>query len=92
MVLVVFRGSDTVIQGYDETTKGNGSVPNGNSLLRLGSITKVFTGEVLAALVNSDKARLTDPLTLYAQGTPVPSFGERQITLLDLATHSRRRA
>jgi CubicO group peptidase (beta-lactamase class C family) len=31
---------------------------------------------------------LTDPLALYAQGAPVPSFGERQITLLDLATHS----
>jgi len=43
---------------------------------------------VLAALVNSGKVRLTDPLTRYAQGAPVPSFGERQITLLDLATYS----
>lgn len=87
MVLVVVRGPDTVIQGYGETSKGQGK-PNGKSLLRLGSITKVFTGEVLAALVNKGQARLTDPLTRYAQGAPVPSFGERQITLLDLATHS----
>ena len=88
MVLVVVRGPDTVVQGYGETSKGNGSEPNGKSLLRLGSVTKVFTGEVLAALVNSGKVRLTDPLTLYAQGATVPSFGERQITLLDLATQS----
>jgi serine-type D-Ala-D-Ala carboxypeptidase/endopeptidase len=88
MVLVVVRGPDTVIRGYGETTKGNGHEPDGKSLLRLGSITKVFTGEVLAALVNSGKVRLTDPLTRYAQGAPVPSFGERQITLLDLATYS----
>jgi D-alanyl-D-alanine-carboxypeptidase/D-alanyl-D-alanine-endopeptidase len=88
MVLVVIRGPDTVIQGYGETSKGNNSEPNGKSLLRLGSVTKVFGGEVLAAMVHSGKVRLADPLTLYAQGAPVPSFGERQITLLDLATHS----
>jgi serine-type D-Ala-D-Ala carboxypeptidase/endopeptidase len=88
MVLVVVRGEDTVIQGYGETSEGNGSVPNETSLLRLGSVTKVFTAEVLAALVNSGKVRLTDPLSQYAQGAPVPNFGERQITLLDLATHS----
>lgn len=41
-----------------------------------------------SALVNSGEVRLTDPLTPYAQGATVPSFGERQITLLDLATHS----
>ncbi len=88
MVLVVVRGPDTVIQGYGDTTKGNGKEPDGKSLLRLGSITKVFAGEVLAASVNSGRVRLTDPLTRYAQGAPVPSFGERQITLLDLATYS----
>ncbi len=88
MVLVVVRGPDTVIQGYGETGKGNGIVPDGKSLLRLGSVTKVFTGEVLAAMVNGGKVRLTDPLALYAQGATVPSFGERQITLLDLATYS----
>jgi len=88
MVLVVVRGPDTVVKGYGETVKGNGHEPDGKSLLRLGSLTKVFTGEVLAALVNSGKVRLTDPLTLYAQGAPVPSFGKRPITLLDLATYS----
>jgi len=88
MVLVVVRGQDTAIQGYGETTKGNGHEPDGKSLLRLGSITKVFAGEVLAGLAKEGKVHLTDPLRLYASGASVPRFGDREITLLDLATHS----
>ena len=38
--------------------------------------------------MNSGNVRLADPLSQYAQGAPVPNFGERQMTLLDLATHS----
>lgn len=48
MVLVVVRGDDTLISGYGETEKGNGHEPDGKSLVRLGSITKVFAGELLA--------------------------------------------
>ena len=88
MVLVVVRGQDTVIEGYGETTKGNGYKPDGKSLLRLGSITKVFTGEMLASLATEGKVRLTDPLRMYSAGASVPKFGDREITLLDLATHS----
>ena len=88
MVLVVVRGPDTTVQVYGNTSTDSKSETNAKSLLRVGSVTKVFTGEVLAAMVSNGKVRLTDPLTLYAQGATVPSFGERQITLLDLATHS----
>jgi serine-type D-Ala-D-Ala carboxypeptidase/endopeptidase len=89
MVLVVVRGRDTLVQGYGETTKGNGQEPNGRSLLRLGSISKVFTTEVLAGVVADGTLRLTAPLQEYASaGANVPRFGNRAITLLDLATHS----
>src|SRR5271156_5486784 len=88
MVLVVVRGDRTLIRGYGETEKGNKHTPDGTSLLRLNSITKVFTGEVLASLAAEGKLALTDPLQRYAAGTKVPSFGTRPITLLDLATHS----
>jgi serine-type D-Ala-D-Ala carboxypeptidase/endopeptidase len=43
MVLVVVRGQDTLVRGYGETTKGNGKEPDGASLLRIGSISKVFS-------------------------------------------------
>jgi serine-type D-Ala-D-Ala carboxypeptidase/endopeptidase len=88
MVLAVTRGSDSIVLGYGETEKGNNRTPDGNSLLRLNSITKVFTTEVLASLVADGKLRLTDPLQRYAANMTVPTSGGRPITLLDLATHS----
>ena len=89
MVLVVVRGRDTLFQGYGETSKGNSEEPDGRSLLRIGSISKVFTTELLAAMATLGALRLTDPLQQYAAAAvTVPRFGDRAISLLDLATHS----
>ena len=89
MVLVVARGQETLVHGYGETTKGNGKEPDGRSLLRLGSISKVFTTELLAGMASLGALRLTDPLQQYAAAAvTVPRFAERAITVLDLATHS----
>lgn len=88
MVLVVQRGDATLIRGYGETEKGNKHAPDGTSLLRLNSITKVFTSEVLVSLAAEGKLALTDPLQRFAGAAKVPAFGARPITLLDLATHS----
>jgi D-alanyl-D-alanine-carboxypeptidase/D-alanyl-D-alanine-endopeptidase len=88
MVLVVVCDQDVVIEGYGETSKGNGREPDGKSLVRLGSISKTFAGNLLADLAAQGKLRLTDPLRMYAAGAPVPQFERREITLLDLATHS----
>ena len=89
MVLVVVRGRDTLVQGYGETSKGNGNEPDGRSLLRIGSISKVFATELLAGMASMGALRLTDPLQQYAAAAvTVPRFGDRVISLLDLATHS----
>lgn len=88
MVLVVVRGDSSVVLGYGETEKGNNQKPDGNSLVRLNSITKVFTTEVLASLVADGKLRLTDTLQRDAGDMKTPEFGGRPITLLDLATYS----
>ncbi|GJD48122.1 D-alanyl-D-alanine- [Methylobacterium crusticola] len=87
LVLVVVRGDQTLVRGYGETRKGNGVAPDGTSLLRLNSVTKVLTTEVLAALAAERKLALTDPLQRFAAAA-VPAFEGRPITLLDLATHS----
>ena len=88
LVLVVVRGDDRLVLGYGETEKGNRQTPDGKSLVRLNSITKVFTTEVLASLVAEGKLRVTDTLALAAGDAKTPAFNGRQITLLDLATHS----
>jgi serine-type D-Ala-D-Ala carboxypeptidase/endopeptidase len=88
MVLVVVRDNATLMRFYGQTEKGNNHAPDGTSLLRLNSITKVFTAEVVASLVSDGKLSLTDPLQRFAGGEKVPEFGTRPITLLNLATHS----
>ena len=88
MVLVVVHGNDTVIEGYGETAKGNHQEPDPHSLFRLGSITKVFTTEVLGSMAADGAVRLTDPLQRYAGTDAVPTRDGRAITLLDLATHT----
>lgn len=92
MVMVVVRGDQHIVLGYGETAKGNDTVPDGRSLFRLNSVTKVFAGQLLVALENAGKVSLSAPLSAYVpSGFPsstVPRFGQRDITLLDLATHS----
>jgi CubicO group peptidase (beta-lactamase class C family) len=59
-----------------------------NSVFEIGSITKVFTGILLADMVARGEVALTDPVSTYLpDGATVPSRAGREITLLDLATH-----
>ena len=86
LVLAVVRG-DEVSSWLRRNRKGQRAEPDGNSLVRLNSITKAFTTEVLASLLAEGKLSLTDTLE-HAAGGKAPAFDGRQITLLDLATHS----
>jgi CubicO group peptidase (beta-lactamase class C family) len=69
---------------------GEGARPlAAGSLFEIGSITKTFTGVVLADMVRRGQVRLDDPVGKYLpRGVRVPSLRGRQITLLDLATHT----
>jgi CubicO group peptidase (beta-lactamase class C family) len=58
-----------------------------DSLFEIGSISKTFTGVMLAQLVSRGTVTLNDPLReLLPAGTVAPPRG-REISLLDLATH-----
>lgn len=94
MVLGVVRDDQSLVVGFgtvrpkgDHPEQANPE-PDGRTLVRLGSISKAFAGEVLASLVVDGRVRLTDRLAQYLPGVAVPAAGGRAITLLDLATHS----
>ncbi len=58
-------------------------------MFEIGSITKTFTGIILSDMVRRGEVSLDDPIAKYLPPeAKVPSRGGRQITLLDLATHS----
>jgi serine-type D-Ala-D-Ala carboxypeptidase/endopeptidase len=68
---------------------GEGARPlAASSVFEIGSITKTFTGAVLADMVRRGEVKLDDPVSKYLPSSVrVPSLNGRQITLLDLATH-----
>ena len=88
MVLVVVRGRETYFHAYGETAPGSHQLPDQDSVLRLCSLTKIFTTDLLTKLVADKTVRFDDPLQKFApKNRPVPKR-VKQITLLDLATHT----
>lgn len=64
----------------------DGHSPNANALFEIGSITKAFTGVLLADMVLRGEVALDDPLSRHLAG-PHPAWRYREPTLLELATH-----
>jgi CubicO group peptidase (beta-lactamase class C family) len=62
---------------------------DGESVFEIGSITKVFTGVLLAEMIRRGEVKLSEPLArLLPPGVRIPSRNGKEITLLDLATHT----
>ena len=58
-----------------------------DTIFEIGSITKTFTGTLLAEMAARGEVKLSDPVRKYLpQGVTLPKDGEREITLEDLAT------
>ncbi len=88
MVLVVVRDDQVFFRGYGETAPNSHQLPTQDSLLRLCSLTKIFTTDVFTKLIADKTVRLNDPLQRYVpRGIVVPKR-VHPITLFDLATHT----
>lgn len=62
---------------------------DGQTLFEIGSVTKAFTGLLLADMVERGEVKLDDPVVKYLPpGAVVPERNGKAITLLDLATHT----
>jgi D-alanyl-D-alanine-carboxypeptidase/D-alanyl-D-alanine-endopeptidase len=88
MVLVVVRGNQVFVHGYGETAPGSGRVPDNESIIRLCSLTKIFTTDLLTKLAADKTVRLDDTLARYAPPHAVVPANILPITLEDLATHT----
>lgn len=90
MALVVIDGNQVVNRSFGDTKPGNNLRPRPDSLIRIASITKLMTSEVMVKMAADGQVKLTDPLRKYApKGAYVPAYNAGQpITLLNLATHT----
>lgn len=89
VIIGVVRNGEMSIRGFGERAGKGSKAPDGDTVMRIGSITKAFTGEVLAHLVARNFVQLTQPLTrsLPELATNAKA-GVGHIRLIDLATHS----
>jgi D-alanyl-D-alanine-carboxypeptidase/D-alanyl-D-alanine-endopeptidase len=89
LVVGVVRNGETVVRGFGEIADGSGKAPDGDTLMRIGSITKVFCGATLASMVADGKVGFTDRLQdRLGWDVTIPERDGKQIGLIDLATHA----
>jgi D-alanyl-D-alanine-carboxypeptidase/D-alanyl-D-alanine-endopeptidase len=89
LVIGVVRNGKAAVAGFGAVKDGADRAPDGDTLLRIGSITKVFAGQTLASLAADGTVKLTDRLDRRLKwGAPIPSRDGRPIRLIELATHT----
>ena len=72
-----------------QVSRPDGDAPNEHSLFGIGSVTKTFTGILLADMVLKGEVKLNDPAVMYLpEGVTLPTRDGKHITLLNLATHT----
>lgn len=87
---VLIDQNGTKFYSTGKTSKQPDATPaNENTVYEIGSITKVFTGILLAEAVKRGEVKLDDPISKYLPDTvKTPKFNGKEITLLDLTTQS----
>ncbi|MEO5799300.1 MAG: serine hydrolase [Gemmatimonadales bacterium] len=83
---IIGKTTSSITAGTRHT--GRDDAMTDSTLFEIGSITKVFTGTLLADMVLKGEVALDDPVSRYLPGWTIPAFKGQQITLLDLATQS----
>lgn len=89
LAIGVLDGINDHFYGYGETVKGNKKAPDNKTLYEIGSITKTFTGILLAYFVEQKKVKLDDPINKYLPDSiPAITFNGKPVTLASLSNHS----
>jgi D-alanyl-D-alanine-carboxypeptidase/D-alanyl-D-alanine-endopeptidase len=88
MVLVIVHDNQVFFHGYGETAPGSHQLPVRDSVVRICSLTKIFTTDLLNKLVADKTVRLSDTLGRYAPPHVTVPRRVTDITLEDLATHT----
>ena len=89
MAMVAIDGNQRVFRSFGETRPGSNVRPQLDSVIRIASLSKLMTSEMLVKLLDQGVVKLNDPLSKYAPpGARVPTYQGAPITLVNLATHT----
>lgn len=87
----IIQNGKTFFYNYGETKKGNGKLPSNKTIYEIGSITKTFTGILLAQAVLDKKINLDDDIRKYLPGAyPNLEYKGQPIRVVDLSNHTAR--
>lgn len=85
---MVYQGQE-FIGHYGELEKGKSNVPTNQTIYEIGSLSKTFTGTLVAKAVLDKKINLDDPVQNYlAEDYPNLSFNGSPVRVKDLLTHT----
>jgi serine-type D-Ala-D-Ala carboxypeptidase/endopeptidase len=88
LVVGRLQGTNRSIVAVGTMALTNSRPVGGDTVFEIGSITKVFTGTLLADMANRGEVRPDDPATKYLPPTvKMPSRNGKVITLAHLASH-----
>jgi CubicO group peptidase (beta-lactamase class C family) len=89
MVVGIIDAHGRRFVSYGAMAKGDPRPVGPKTIFEIGSMSKVFTSLLLAEAVQRGEVSLDEPVAkLLPPGTKVPERGGKEITLIDLATHT----
>src|SRR5581483_4611259 len=89
LVVGILRKGQQHIFGYGKLATEDAKSPDGDTLFEIGSITKVFTANLLADMIGREEVRLDDPVQKYLPAeVHMPTLRGKEITLYHLSTHT----
>ncbi|CAL1329541.1 D-alanyl-D-alanine-carboxypeptidase/endopeptidase AmpH [Candidatus Providencia siddallii] len=89
MIMIVINKNHIIDRYYGETSPGNYQKPNQNSLIRIASISKLMTSEILIKLEQDKKLSITDTLQQHNyNNVKIPCIYNTPIRLYHLASHT----
>ena len=88
-VIGIFADGKEQVFAYGKTEKGSEKVPDNKTVFEIGSVTKTFTGILLAEAIQAGKMKLDDPVqNCLPEKVTMPEFEKHSVTLEHLVTHT----
>lgn len=86
-VIGVIRGDETFIGGFGRVSKDSPEAPNGETVYEIASVSKVFTGVLLAEMAIRNEIDPDDTLAEHLPNGCTVQENVRPMTLKDIAIH-----